>query len=151
MHATFDQDYEELRRRFDSPLRAIARHAVKSWFNQSRLDRLLAERVDLLEGCDLIYAMNADGRQVSSNIHRDSIDSGAYGQDLSRRPYVVSLAALNKGSFHGGFVCDTYISRVTRHPCVTLMYRVSSGQSLLGYIAADFQACTSNGTQTRAN
>lgn len=140
MHATFDQDYEELRRRFDGPLRAIARQSVKSWFNQNRLDKLLAEKVNLLEDCELIYAMNADGRQVSSNVHPGSIDSGAYGQDLSRRPYVVSLAALNKGAFHGGFVCDTYISRVTQHPCVTLMYRVCSGQSLLGYIAADFRA-----------
>lgn len=138
MHATFDQEYEELRRRFDGPLRAIARQAVKSWFNQSRLDRLLAERVGLLEDCELIYAMDADGRQISSNIHPESIDPGAYGQDLSRRPYVVSLAALNSGRFHNAFLCDAYTSRVTRHPCVTLMYRVTSGSSLLGYIAADF-------------
>ena len=79
-----------------------------------------------------------DGRQVSSNVHAHSIDPSAYGQDLSRRPYAVSLSVLNNAAFRGAFLCDPYISRVTTRPCVTVMARVTSGSWLLGYIAADF-------------
>lgn len=131
---------ERLSRHIDKPLRDIARRCVKSWFDRNGLDRLLSESLGLLAGCELIYAMDTGGRQISSNICRDSVDRDAYGQDLSRRPYVVSLSALNDAGFRGGFLCDTYISRVTQHPCITFMYRVRSGPALLGYIAADFLA-----------
>lgn len=138
---TAEQDDDRLCRPFDRPLRAIARSCVKLWFNRNRLDAFLSESVRRFYDCELIYAIGADGRQVSSNVYRESVDRSAYGQDLSRRPYVVSLAVLNDpGALQGAFLCDTYISRVTQRPCVTVMYRVRSGGSLLGYIAGDFRA-----------
>lgn len=130
--------YEGLRSRFDTPLRLIARQCVRAWFSRARLDRVLADGIVSLEDCELLYAINADGRQVSSNVCAGSIDEAAYGQDLSRRPYAVSLSVLNNAAFRGAFLCDPYMSRVTRRPCVTLMYGVTSGSSLLGYLAADF-------------
>jgi hypothetical protein len=94
--------------------------------------------IDACRHCELMYAIDAEGRQVSSNIHADSIDHSAYGQDLSRRPYAVSLSVLNNAAFGGAFLCDAYVSSVTRRPCVTVMYGVTAGPSLLGFIAVDF-------------
>jgi hypothetical protein len=45
---------------------------------------------------------------------------------------------LNNAAFRGAFLCDAYVSQVTQRDCVTVMYGVTSGTSLLGYIAADF-------------
>ena len=53
------------------------------WFNRDRRDGLLASYIGVLDGCELIYAIDEGGRQVSSNIHVDSIDVSAYGQNDS--------------------------------------------------------------------
>jgi hypothetical protein len=129
---------DRLRRRLDRPLRSIARRTVPIWFVRDRLDRVLSESIHSLEGCELIYAIDLEGRQVSSNVLPESMDRDAYGQDLSRRPYAVSLSVLHDAAFRGAFICDAYVSRVTERPCVTVMRGVTSGSSLLGFIAADF-------------
>jgi hypothetical protein len=138
LRETFEQEYEVLSQHFDAPLRVIARRSVRLWFNRERLDQLLAECIGVLKNCELVYAIGADGRQVSSNIRPNSIDPDAYGQDLSQRPYAVSLSVLNNAAFRGAFLCDAYTSQVTQRDCVTVMYGVTSGSALLGYIAADF-------------
>jgi len=134
---SIEQDYEVLCRRFDTPMRLIARRSIRVWFNRGRLDQLLNENLGVCPHCELIYALDTDGRQVSSNIRAGSADPNAYGQDLSQRPYSVSLSVLNNAAFRGAFLCDAYISQVTGRPCVTVMYGVTSGQSILGFIAAD--------------
>ena len=68
-------------------------------FNRQRLDALLSEVIRDCLQCDLIYAINTDGRQVSSNIHEDAIDPGSYGQDLSHRPYLVTMPLLSNAAF----------------------------------------------------
>ena len=133
-----EQNHEALSRNFDGRLRVIAKLSVTYWFNQDRLDKLLGQYVGSLEGCELIYAIDEGGRQISSNISSTSTDSSAYGQDLSQRPYAVSLSVLGNVARHGAFACDTYVSHTTQRPCVTVMHVVTSGSSLMGFIAADF-------------
>ena len=55
--------------------------------------------------CDLLYAIDTDGRQVSSNIHERSIDPGSYGQDLSLRPYLFTMPLSGNVAFQGAFLC----------------------------------------------
>lgn len=129
---------EVLRQRFDGRLRVIAKQAVTYWFNQERLDRLLAQYVGALEGCELIYAIDQSCRQVSSNVYSDRIDTSAFGQDLSDRPYGISLSVMRDIARQGAFACDAYLSQATQRPCVTVMYPVTSDASLMGFIAADF-------------
>ena len=134
---TFEEEHEAIGRRYDGQLRVIARQSVTMWFNRDRLDALLASYIGVIDNCELLYAVDRDGRQVSSNIHPESIDVSAYGQDLSTRPYSVSLKVLNNPLADGAFACRGYVSQITHNPCVTVMYGVSAGGSLLGYIAAD--------------
>jgi hypothetical protein len=131
------QDNTSLSKRLEGRLRVIAKQSITVWFNRDRLDRLLAQYVGLLEDCELLYAIDDNGRQVSSNIHASTIDISAYGQDLSGRPYSISLSVLNNVAAHGAFACGAYTSQATQRPCVTVMYGVSSESSLLGFIAAD--------------
>lgn len=77
---------------------------------------------------------------MSSNIQPDHLDTSAYWQDLSERPITIPLRTLSDTSFRSAFMCDAYVSRVTKRPCVTAMYGVRSESSLLGFIAVDFDA-----------
>ena len=133
-----ERSREALSQRFNGRLRVIARQSVTYWFSHDKLDKLLAEYVGSLEGCELLYAIDQSGRQISSNIYSTSIDSSSYGQDLSHRPYAVSFSVLRDVAFHDAFACDAYVSEATQRPCVTVMYGVTSGSSLMGFIAADF-------------
>jgi hypothetical protein len=135
---TAEPGREALSQKFDGRLRVIAKQSVTYWFSHDKLDRLLAQYIGSLEGCKLIYAIDQSGRQVSSNVHAKLVDTGAFGQDLSQRPYAVSLSVLRDVAFHGAFACDEYVSQATQRPCVTVMYGVTSGASLMGFIAADF-------------
>lgn len=139
LQGTFEEHHEVIGHEFERRLRVIARQSVAFWFNRDRLDSLLASYVGVLDDCELLYAIDASGRQVSSNILADSIDISAYGQDLSARPYSVSLRVLQDPLKHGAFACRRYTSQASLRPCVTVMYGVSAGASLLGYVAADIQ------------
>lgn len=134
---TFEDDHDPIGRCYDGQLRVIARQSVTNWFNRDRLDSLLASYIGVLDNCELLYAIDGDGRQVSSNIQKQSIDISAYGQDLSARPFSVSLRVLRDPIDHGAFACRRYISQISHNPCVTVMYGVSAGSVLLGYVAAD--------------
>ncbi len=124
---------------YEGALRALARRAVRVWFNRERLDKALAAALaaDPRLGDELIYAIGADGRQVSSNISRGGIDRSAYGQDLSLRPYSIPPAVLHNTAFQGAFLCETYVSRLTQLPCATLIYGVTSAATALGFLAMD--------------
>jgi hypothetical protein len=135
-----DQPLQSLSEHFSGRLRVIAKLSVTYWFNHDKLDKLLAQYIGSLEGCELIYAIDQGGRQVSSNIYPAKIDDSGYGQDLSQRPYVVSLSVLSSLTREEAFVCNEYVSKVTGEPCFTIMYGVSTESSLLGFIAADFGA-----------
>lgn len=132
-------DNSTLSKRLEGRLRVIAKQSITVWFNRDRLDRLLAGYVSSLEDCELLYAIDENGRQVSSNIYTDRIENSAYGQDLSQRPYAISLSVLNKVAAQSAFSCGAYTSRATQRLCATVMYGVTSGSSLMGYIAADIR------------
>jgi hypothetical protein len=129
--------HDALRMQFHAPLRSIARRAVRVWFNRERLDAVLSAAIGECFQCDLLYAIDTGGRQVSSNVYERTIDTDTYGQDLSLRPYLVTMPQLNQAAFQGAFLCDVYTSQVTQRPCVTVMCGVTSGPATLGFIAAD--------------
>ena len=83
---TRPQVFDALGQRFDTSLRLIARRSIRVWFNRGRLDQVLSENVGVCPHCKLLYAIDSDGHQVSSNIRTGAIDTDACGQDLSRQP-----------------------------------------------------------------
>ena len=137
LHTTLHRQHDALRAQFHSPLRSIARRAVRVWFNRERLDAVLAAAIDECLRCDLLYAIDTAGRQMSSNVYERSIDARTYGQDLSLRPYFITVPQMSQVAFQGAFLCDVYTSKATGHPCVTALCGVTAGPTTLGFIAAD--------------
>ena len=139
LQETLQRQHETMCALYQAPLRATARRAVRVWFNRERLDRVLLAAMSTSLSCDLLYAIDGHGHQVSSNIYQQSIDRNAHGQDLSRRPYVVTMPLLSNAAHQGAFLCDEYTSQASQRPCVTVMCGVTSGPTTLGFIAADLE------------
>ena len=116
----------------------MSERCAEVWFDHDKLDQVLMNLIFVFPYCELVYAFDPGGRQISSNIRKNSIDRHAYGQDLSKRPIAVSQSGPNAMELKGAFLCDPYVSQVSRRPCTTVMYRVTAGTAPLGFIAADF-------------
>ena len=72
--AGLTEDIDSLTEKFTGALRPIALRSVRCWFNRARLDQELAHVLAALPECDLVYAIDASGRQMSSNVCRNEID-----------------------------------------------------------------------------
>lgn len=112
----------------------IARDCADNWPDADALDLLLAGALTRVPGCDLLYALDRHGRQLSANVAIDGVHPQARGQDLSGRPFLDYVTPFGELG-----VSRVYISRVTRRSCVTAVYRIHSPRvRVLGYLAADF-------------
>jgi hypothetical protein len=103
------------------------------WSDLNVLDKVLNTHFTSIPHCHLIYALDNLGKQKSSNINANGIDMSYRNQDLSRRPYSVSL--FSKRQFT---LSPVYISHTTEHPCISAVQPVVDEQQFLGFIVADF-------------
>ncbi|MDT8282855.1 MAG: hypothetical protein RQ982_08595 [Gammaproteobacteria bacterium] len=119
------------------PLRLIADICASNWNDRQRLDgelkKFLLEKPD--HRCRMLYVIDKDGRQYSSNVSDVIVDDIIIGQDLSNRPYLESI------DMHSGeqlFLSEVYIDKQTRRPCITALHRIERNNEIIGFIAADF-------------
>ncbi len=118
---------------FEPVMLNIAKQSSSAWTNTEQLNHLLNEQFSTIPHCHLLYAIDKLGKQVSANITSHSIDENYYGQDLSRRPYSVSLYP--KRHF---MLSSVYISQTTGSPCISVVQPVIDEQQFYGFIVADF-------------
>ena len=115
------------------PLGQLAERCATLWPNADALDAALLEGIHTLPYCQLMYAWNREGIEVSSMVERFRADSRWRGFDLSQRPYLK-----NNLPFQGIMLSSVYDSIYTHKQCVTALQAVRRGEQLLGFIAADF-------------
>jgi len=120
--------------RLEAPMAGLAGLCARSWRERDRLDEHLRAALADMPVCQLLYAIDTNGRQVSSNVGRDAVDRGKYGQNLARRPYLS-----NAIPYKGFLLSDVYLNKPPdRRSCVTAVQAVADGSTMLGFIAADF-------------
>lgn len=119
------------------PLHQVAGICASNWNNRQQLDtelkNFLLQKSD--HRCRLLYAIDKDGHQYSSNISDVIVDDTVIGQDLSNRPYLESIDMHNSEQM---FLSDVYIDKQTRKPCITALHRIEKNNGIIGFIAADF-------------
>jgi len=119
------------------PLSQLAGICAENWFDRYQLDlalkKFLQQKTD--HRCRLLYAIDKDGRQYSSNISDERIDDTVIGWDLSNRPYLIGAEPSRAEPF---LLSDVYVDKQTRKPCITSIHSVRIGDEVSGYIAADF-------------
>jgi hypothetical protein len=118
---------------FEPAMTNLAKQSIAIWHNLDKLDQILFEQRPTIPYAHLIYAIDKYGKQISSNVSQDGIDCRMRGQDLSRRPYSVSLYP--KRHFT---LSSVYISNTTGAPCMSAVQPVIDEQQFLGFIVADF-------------
>ena len=119
--------------RLESPMSGLAVQCVKSWCDRDRLDEVLRAALADMPVCQLIYAIDTNGRQVSSSVGRHAIDRDNYGQNLAQRPYLS-----NAIPYKGFLLSDVYLCPPDRRSCITAVQAVADGSSMFGFVAADF-------------
>ncbi len=131
---------ELLRDYLHEPMVGLAAQCADVWGCRQSVDEILGNRVMQagqcagMPSCELLYAVDIEGRQISSNISQEYWDGSAIGQDLSMRPYFSTRGESDRVS-----LSDIYISQTTRRSCLTAIYQVTEGDTHLGFIAADFR------------
>lgn len=103
------------------------------------LDSILLQELDLCDeipACRLLYVIDVDGIQLSSNIFSEDsrTDSSRIGQDLSSRPYIAKVVPAD-----GFFLSDVYISQTTRRSLITAVQLIRTKEGAKGFVCADFE------------
>ncbi|OUD16226.1 PDC sensor domain-containing protein [Thioflexithrix psekupsensis] len=117
----------------EPPMQEIAKCCVGEWHDTTTLDTVLLTQFSRVPHIQLLYALDKLGRQISANVSVHGADSSYRGQDLSRRPYSVSLYP--KRHF---MLSSVYISQTTGRPSISAVQPVVNEQQFLGFIVADF-------------
>lgn len=94
------------------------------------------EHCDEIPACRLLYVIDVDGIQLSSNIFSEGgrVDRDRVGQDLSGRPYIAKVVPAD-----GFFLSDVYISQTTRRSLITAVQLIRTEEGAKGFVCADFE------------
>ena len=101
--------------------------------NDSNLiDKVLSIFIDYHPFTNLVYLIDSNGIQISSNIEKNNANSEVIGQDLSFRPFFKSIDGNDVIN-----ISDVYVSTVTFKPCISLTQKIISKGKTLGLIVFD--------------
>ncbi len=117
------------------PLSQVADICAENWDNRVHLDHELRQYLKKTNThrCRMLYAIDQNGAQRSSNITDVDMDDTIVGQDLSDRPY---LDLVNEDTDLA--LSTVYVDQNTHKPCITALHRISLNDQIIGYVAADF-------------
>jgi len=116
-----------------APLAELAERVVGVWPDADAIDRVLHEGLAGVPNCQLLYAWDVNGIELSSMVRAAGPDSSWRGRDLNDRPYLK-----NHLPFQGIMLSSVYLSKYTHEFCLTALQAVRRDNELLGFIAADF-------------
>jgi hypothetical protein len=135
INPTIGKQRKALKALLEPAMLDLSKFCVVSWSDVERLDEALSTHFASIPYCHLVYAVDKFGKQVSSNISAYGIDRSYCHQDLSKRPYSVSLYP-NKRDF---MLSSVYISRNSGRPCISAVHPViDDSLQFLGFVVADF-------------
>jgi len=116
-----------------APLGLLAARVAEVWPDADAIDLRLQEGLASLPNCQLLYAWDVNGIELSSMVRAKGPDPSWRGRDLSDRPYLK-----NHLPYKGVMLSSVYLSKYTYEFCLTALQAVSRDNQLLGFIAADF-------------
>ncbi|MDT8452218.1 MAG: PDC sensor domain-containing protein [Gammaproteobacteria bacterium] len=127
------QQRVELARKLLGPLTHIAEACAEVWPERDALDKILLENFDKVPHCLFLYALDAQGVQVSDNVSANGLMPEHFGRDRSNRPYMLEPVPLT-----GFLLSNAYLSLRANRPSMTALQAVQRDGETLGYIGSDF-------------
>lgn len=137
LESAINQQRDFIEQLLIDPLRQVAAICAQYWGKRTILDRMLYDYLGARGQvmCRLLYVIDRDGRQCSSNISEHMIDETTFGQDLSHRPYIEILSGERDQAF---LLTGVYLDKQSHRPCITALHAISLGDEIVGHIAVDF-------------
>lgn len=123
----------EIKQALEPWMQGIINSLIPVYPNLDRADELLSRAIHDQPKCKLLYILDPDGRQRTSNITQDAIDPSFRKQDLADRPYFSGNLP-----WRGITLSPVYASKRTKQLTITALHAISDGERLLGFLAADF-------------
>ena len=137
LKARIDRQRDLLTEELEAVIKSTAMVCAIAWVDRDQLDIALKAALPHIDGCKLLYAVDCEGRQYSSNVSADGIDASVRGHDLSHRPYIGAMTPETRF-----LLSDVYISRTDFHTCITALRQIRDhNDNILGCVAADFDVC----------
>ncbi len=130
---TVSRKKRALSRQVEAPLEKLAAHCNASWGDFDCMDACLRQGLESLPRCSLLYALDPEGIQVSSNVSLTGIQACWRGQDLASRPYLQGTLP-----YLGLLLSNAYLSQRSLEPCISAVHAVRNGAEILGFLVADF-------------
>jgi hypothetical protein len=103
--------------------------------DREALERILQQAMPSLPYAKYLFVLDAEGRQITSNITRSGTQPDQYGRDRSGRPYMqgVDDAELDFS------LSSAYISRNKRRPSLTAVQIIRTREGeIVGYLGVDY-------------
>lgn len=99
----------------------------------NQLNKKLMNGVKRIPYCTSLYAMNAEGIQVSANISKNGLLDKYYQLDRLTRPYMLEVNNID-GNF---LLSSAYISKNEHRPSITAVQVIRKDNKVLGFLAVD--------------
>nr|VFJ77626.1 MAG: hypothetical protein BECKFW1821C_GA0114237_11322 [Candidatus Kentron sp. FW] len=114
------------------PMTRLAGFCIRAWGKRLQLNDVLAAGFTGIPHATHLYALDNQGVQISDNVATRHLVPGYFGRDRSSRPYMREPVPP-----WGFLLSDAYVSQSGR-PSLTALHIVRDGDSILGYLGADF-------------
>ena len=88
LHGTVTQQRDILTKTLYKPLRALGDQCAEAFGDRAALEAALQAAFPSVPYCKFLYVLDANGRQITSNMSRDGLLAEHFGRDRSDRPYV---------------------------------------------------------------
>ncbi len=115
------------------PLAELAQQCANVWGSREDLDIVLTDGFRSVPHCLFLYAMDANGIQISDNVGLGGLLPEHFGRDRSGRPYMRESVPP-----WGFLLSDAYLSLRVNRPSLTALQVVRRDDEMLGFIGADF-------------
>jgi hypothetical protein len=116
-----------------APLAELAKQCEGVWGSRENIDIVLNDGFRSVPHRLFLYALDANGIQISDNISIGGLLPEHYGRDRSARPYMKEVVPP-----WGFLLSDAYLSLRVNRPSLTALQVVRREGEMLGFIGADF-------------
>jgi hypothetical protein len=123
----------EIREALEPWMQAAAQTLIEVVPDMDKADEVLSRAIHEQPKCKLLYILDPEGIQRTSNITQTSVDPSARNQVLRDRPYFTGNLP-----WRGITLSPVYASKRDQQLTLTALHAISDGERLLGFLAADF-------------
>ena len=125
---------EKLTALLSKELHQLAAKCTPTLEDRTKLEHILYNVFPQLTYCKHLYVLDANGKQLTSNVTQNGMDKTHYGRDRMERPYMQGIIGTTDFK-----LSDAYISRNRKRPSFTAIQviRHSKGD-VAGFLGADF-------------